>query len=189
MRSGGIRSVAVLSVGALMAGTVVLAGPAHARGCKSYKPVAPASDSSQADEALDAKVIKVTSKATKKKPIVVEFSHGPGFWSVDGTAVIEDSVFFNLQVLDSAKKLGVQTEWAAIGGRSKSDIDLYLYDSNGAQVADSTTFNPEPALNPSTGGPNFELISFPAFKCEGFSVESRVFWGGLEDMTLKLWLQ
>ncbi|MGH2756670.1 MAG: hypothetical protein ACRDI3_02665 [Actinomycetota bacterium] len=158
------------------------------RRCARFKPVEPNSLSEQRGEAPDAKVIKVTSAATKKKPITIEFEHGPGFWIPDEVPVIEDSAFFNVQVFGKDSVLNVRTEWATIGDQSRSDIDLYLFDSSGSQIGVSNTFNPLPPLNESDGGPGFEFISMPATTCEGFTIESRAFWSAGEDMVLDLWL-
>jgi hypothetical protein len=190
----GARLVRVLLVGCVMGAMVLVVAPpglSTEKGssrCPRFHPGEPKSDSSQADEALDAKVIKLTPTATKKKPITIEFSHGPGFWIPEEVPVIEDSAFFNVQVLAEDAVLNMRTQWATTADQSRSDIDLYLFDSSGDQIGVSNTFNPLPPLNQSDGGAGFEFISVAAGDCEGFTIESRVFWSAGEDVVLKLWL-
>jgi hypothetical protein len=183
-----IGVIASLLCVALVSGALVTT-PAHAgKSCKPFKPKAPQSPSAEKDEALDAKVIKLTDKATEKKPVTVEFSQGPGVWLDAENALVENSEFFNFQVVSKAAmvELNLHVQWPT---PSASDIDEYLFDAKGVQVAESNAFNPFPPLNQSTGGEGFEHISFPARRCDGFTLESRPFISpGEPSVTIHAWL-
>jgi len=185
------RSIRVLAplVSATLAAGALAAAPVHAaKPCKAFKPVAPQSPSAQADEALDAKVVKLTNKATADKPVTIEFAQPPGLWNPDGSGpIVDNSEFFNFQVLSKAStvELNLHVVWAT---PSASDIDEYLYSSSGIEVSSSVAFNPAPAVNPSTGGGGFEKITIGARRCDGFTLESRPFITPGENVTIHAWL-
>lgn len=183
------RIAAVGSSAIVLAGT--LAAPAAARKpCGKFKPSEPSSASGQTSEALEAKVVKVTDKATENKPITIEFHQDPGVWTLDGSEpVVDNSTFFNFQVVSKkgVALLNLRAEWRY---PTTSDLDYYVFDRSGTEIASSTAFNPVPAVNPSTGGEGFEFIeNMPAPRCDGFTLESRPWFSPTgEDVTLTVWL-
>ncbi|MGH2746674.1 MAG: hypothetical protein ACRDKB_01950 [Actinomycetota bacterium] len=146
----------MVRIAAIVSSAVVLAGafatPAAARkGCGKFKPSEPASASGQTGEALEAKIVKVTDKATEKKPITIEFHQDSGAWHPDGSEpMVDNSTFFNFQVV-SKKKLALLNLRADWGYPTASDLDYYLFDGTGNEIGSSTAFNPLPAVNQSTG--------------------------------------
>lgn len=197
IRSAAIVASAGLITGALVGGV----GPAQAakKRCKKFKAASSfASDSTNQADARKAKVIKVTDKATAKKPITLKYAHGPAAWLLadpeDPTAgqraIVEDTKWFNFQV-DSKKKftgLYMRQEWSST---SASDMDLYLYDRTGSQAGSSGEFNAAPGtgLGTGEGGMGYEQISgLGVADCSGYTAESRAFTTQGEDMTLKVWL-
>ena len=197
-----IRSAAVIASAGLITGALVGGmAPAQAakKKCKKFKPAKVfASDSQSQADASKAKVKKVTDKFTAKKPLTIEYSHGPAAWLLadpeDPTTgqrpVVEDTKWFNFQV-DSKKKfvgLYLRQEWAST---SPSDMDLYLYDRTGGQAGTSGEFNATPGLGLGTGdgGMGYEQISgLGVTDCAGYTAESRAFSTAGEAMTLKVWL-
>ena len=195
-----IRTASIVTAAGLVLGAVVLSGAAQAaRGCKPYKPTVPSTDSANADEVKDVKVVKVTDKFTQKKPLVFNYEHGPAlWWPTDPTdaegqaAIVEDTKWFNIQV-DSKKRfvgLYVRQEWSAT---PVSDMDLYIYDKTGSQVASSGVYNqvPEAAgvLGSGDGGHGYEqVLGMGASDCAGYTIESRAFTSPGEAMKLKVWL-
>ena len=138
--------------------------------------------SSNAEEASEAEVVNLTAANTEEKPLVIEYEHGPA-----ADPVMEDTKYFAFQVVSKTPGAGVYIlqEW---GGQS--DIDLYLTDASGAEVASSGAFNPIPvALPGATGGPGYESISgYAADPCSPYTIESKGYLTMGEDMTVKLWL-
>ncbi|HYN36413.1 MAG TPA: hypothetical protein VEV82_05505 [Actinomycetota bacterium] len=189
-----VASIAVLT-GALVGGTSAQA----AKKCGKFKPGTPASGSESRDAAKSAKVQKVTDKNTSKKPLTIEYAHGPAQWLISDPSgetpqgqrpIVEDTKWFNIQV-DSKKKLVglyIRQEWAPT---PVSDMDLYLWDKFGGLAGTSGDFNQVQGtpLNSNTGGPGWEEISgLGVTDCTGFTVESRAFSSPGEAMTLKIWI-
>jgi hypothetical protein len=194
VKIAGVITSAALVVGALAAGSPV---DARVKRCKKFKPAVPITDAETRDDAPKAKVVKVTDKYTQKKPLKINYDHGPAFWFITDPVdaegqrpAVEDTKWFNIQV-DSKKKLVgvfVRQEWAAT---PVSDMDLYMYDKYGSQAASSGDFNQVQGtpLNSGTGGQGFEQISgLGAKDCSGYTIESRAFTSPGEAMTLKIWL-
>ena len=193
------RSLTVLMATALAA-SAVLAVPAEAKkkpkkkGCPAFAPVEPASNSGETAEALEAPVVKITDAATAEAPVVMEFAHGPALWdTLNQEPIVEDTVFFNIQVesKQGAPTLNVFQEWAA---HPPSDMDLYMYDATGTEVAVSGSANafPTPVSQvPGQGTGAWGLESVPGYatsNCAGYTIESRAFTTAGEDMTLSIWL-
>ena len=162
--------------------------------CPVFTPAEPDSESGETAEALEAEIQMVTAAHTEEAPLVIEYEHGPAFWeTVTRTAVMEDTMFFNIQVDNPAAPtsgLYIRQEWPS---PSLSDMDLYLYDSSGAEVEASGAFNQTPVPLPlggfETGAMGYESISgFVAGQCSGYTIESRAFTTLGESMTLKVWL-
>jgi hypothetical protein len=203
-----IRTLSVIASAALIVGAFT-AGTADAKkkkkpkppapvGCPVFTPVEPASDSEQTSEVAEAPVAKVTDEHTAEKPLVMEYSHGAAFWTINQVPVQEDTVFFNLQVQTAQPERGLYVfqEWSKTPG---SDMDLYLWDgATGEQAVSSGSSNlapqplpPTPPVNhgQTTGAWGLESISgFPVTNCAGYTAESRAFTSPGEDMTLSVWL-
>lgn len=194
MRSRSIRTFAVLASAGLMVGAFA-AGPADAAK-KKKKPFscAPATaavpapgHSANAEEAASAEVLNVTAAHTEEAPLVIEYEHGTAISDVG----MEDTKYFAYQVVSKKPGFGVyiRQEWPG----AVSDIDLYMYDGTGAEVAYSGAFNaaPVPVLFDSggNGGTGFESIpGFPADPCSPYTIESKGYLTPGEPMTLKIWL-
>ena len=189
------RGVVLVLSSMLLFGTVT-AMPAHAKKkskkCAAFTPWMPETDSGEAEEALEAEVVTVTDKATAEAPIVIEYEHGPALWSQAQQPIVEDTVFFNLQVQSAnpAPALYIFQEWAK---RPGSDMDLVLYQSS-VRVTYSGSSNVLPEPNPSvpnqeTGAWGLESISgWATSNCADYTVESRAFTTAGEAMTLSVWL-
>ena len=172
-----VRTIATLaSVGMLAAAG--LASPAHAGAKKiSCSPFSPGMEA-----AADAPVTAITSSATKKKPVVIELEHPATL------PLAPENQYFNIQIKNPSAKLNILHEFG-----SDSDIDLYLYDATGTEVASSGAFNPAPVPGVTdadgNGGTGFESISgLKAGQCQGFSIESAPYLTPGTTATLKIWL-
>lgn len=204
MRSRSTRTLAVIASIGLMVGAFA-AGPAEAAkkkkkpkpfSCAPATPTAPESAHAGAEAAPEAEVTQITEAATEAAPVVLEYEHGPAMY-VFGTAepIQEDNAYFNVQVLSKKPDQGlyILQEW----GTDVTDIDLYLYDNTGAQVALSGAFNAIGQNTPiqdfsgpnGTGGPGYESISgYPATPCAVHTIESVAYMTHGEPVTLKMWL-
>ncbi|MGH2694637.1 MAG: hypothetical protein ACRDJJ_07430 [Actinomycetota bacterium] len=137
------------------------------------------------EDAAEAETIKVTDKATEKKPVTVEFDHPPSL-----VAVADDYKYYNVQIFSKARQTGlyIREEFNEV-----SDIDLFLYDEGGEEVASSGAFNPAPIPGltdaDGNGGSGYESISgFATERCAGFSIESHAFLTPGTDVALTIWL-
>jgi hypothetical protein len=135
--------------------------------------------------AAEADTLKVTDKATEKKPLTVEFDHPASL-----TVVADDYKYYNVQIFSKARATGlyIREEF-----NEMSDIDLYLYDEAGEEVASSGAFNPAPIPGLTdaggNGGSGFESIpGFATERCAGFSIESHAYMTPGTDVALKIWL-
>lgn len=144
-------------------------------------------NSGNPEEAAEAEVLNLTAAATEEKPLVIEYEHGQAIADLG----MEDTKYFAFQVVSKTPGAGVYIlqEWPG----QESDIDLYLSDSSGAEVASSGAFNPAPVPilldSGGSGGQGFESISgYPADPCSPYTIESKAYLTPGEDMTLKLWL-
>ena len=143
--------------------------------------------SGNADEAAEAEVVNLTAAATEEKPLVIEYDHGPAISDVGA----EDTLYFAFQVVSKTPGAGVyiKQEWEG----AEDDMDLYLYDSSGTEVARSGAFNqlPIPGVTDAggNGGSGFESIpGFPADPCSPYVIESKAYLTDGAPMTLSLWL-
>lgn len=182
------------TVGIAVAAILLVAAPATpsagAGACKKFTPSVSESQSGEHDEARDAKVVTVTDSATEDRPLIFEYAHGPGLdMGASYPVVIADGVFFNFQV-GSARptaSVNLRAEWAT---PSHQDVELYLYDSHGHEVAASASFNAVPAVYNADDDDNGleQIIGFGALRCEGLTLESQ---GGITtgvDVALSVWL-
>ena len=193
MKPRSVRTFAVLASAGLIVGAFA-AGPADAAK-KKKKPFAcaPATaavpaegNSSNAEEAAEAEVVNVTAAATEEKPLVIEYEHGAAL-----DPVIEDTLYFAFQVVSKTPGAGLylKMEWPG----AESDMDMYMYDASGAEVASSGAFNPLPVPGVfdagGNGGQGFESIpGFAATPCSPYTIESKAYATPGESMTLSVWL-
>ncbi|MFN2390061.1 MAG: hypothetical protein ABR575_10715 [Actinomycetota bacterium] len=170
--------------------------------CPKFAPVAPTTDSQQADEAVEAPIIKLTDRHTEKMPLVIEYEHGTALWApAGGIPIQEDTEFFNFQIYSRKPTAGLhlRMEWPepelthGAGLPSPSDIDMLLYDSDGNEIDSSQALNaaPVPGVTDAggRGGNRFESIpGAEVTRCLGYTVESRAAVTEAERMTLRVWL-
>ena len=192
MKAPSARAFALLAAAGLLAAAFV-APPAHAGkkkkfACPPATAAAPAEGhSGNAEEASEAQVVNLTAAATEEKPLVIEYEHGPAI----ADAGMEDTLYFAFQVVSKTPGAGVyiKQEWPG----TESDMDLYMYDSAGTEVARSGAFNPAPIPMVfdagGNGGQGFESIpGFPADPCSPYTIESKAYLTPGESMTLSLWV-
>src|SRR5688500_17199738 len=133
---------------ALVAG--VMAAPAAGAKGKALKCGAFASG---VEEAAEAELVKVTPKATEAKPVTIEYEHAASL-----SPVSTEHIYYNVQVYGPSSGLYILQEFD-----DHSDIDLYLYDGAGEEVASSGAFNPAPIPGVTdaggNGGTGFESIN------------------------------
>lgn len=170
----GALAAAIALVGATFAAPAVGAKP-KALKCGQFAP--------GVEEAAEAEVIKITKKATEAKPVVMEYEQGPAFYPATS-----ESTYFNIQVFGPSSGLYIRQEFD-----NRSDIDLYLLDGAGEEVASSGAFNPAPVPGVfdagGNGGTGFESINgYPAATCEGFTIDSTAYATFGTPVTLKIWL-
>lgn len=189
------RTMAILTGSSILLMALLAGTGQAAKACKPFKPVAPSSPSTDPSGAVDAEVVKVSEKMTEAKPLVIEFDHAPALAdAVLPQMIAEDPKFFNFQV--ATKKavalLTFRTEWAA---PSPSDIDAFVYNSSGAELASSVAFNPfggtpvGDAFGMDDDGNGFEQIADIGLpRCAGVTFESRPSTSPGETMTLKVWV-
>ena len=175
MRSTNKR-VVLLTAAVALVGAALVAGPAQAKAvkCSYFSPAV--------EDAAKAPVVKVTPKATEAKPITIKLQHpmsGP---------VAPDLQFANIQVFGPSGSLNIREEFAA-----HSDIDLYLFDAGGEEVASSGAFNPAPIPGVTdaggNGGSGYESIpGFAVSQCAGFTIESSAYLTPGTEAVITVWL-
>lgn len=187
MRSRSIRTLAVLASAGLLVGAFA-AGPADAAK-KKKKGVTCAPFTPTNEAAAEAPLVRVTEKATAEKPIVVEFEHPASLVQEHASLPdTQDEKYVNIQVVSKASQgLYIKEEF-----NRWHDIDLYLYNTAGEEVASSGAFNPIPVgpfSSGGNGGENFESISgFAANPCEGYTAESVAFATPGTPVKMSIWL-
>jgi hypothetical protein len=180
MRS--IRSLRVLAVIASAGMLVGALGAAPAHGKKKKpKPTCPAFTSA-VEGAEEAETLVVTPKATEAKPLEQELEFAPAL------PLNAEHFFTNVQSLSPKHTLNIRLEFDG-----DSDIDLYLYDEAGEEVASSGAFNPAPIPGVTdaggNGGSGFESIpDFAASQCAGYTIESASYMTPGTAAILKVWL-
>jgi hypothetical protein len=176
-----MRAVALVATAALVAGAF-FAVPAEAAK-KKKKAIKCSAFTPGVEDAGEAKLLKVTSKNTEKKPAVVEFEHGPAL-----SPVQTEDFYVNIQVAAPAQGLYIHEEFA-----DRHDIDLYLFDAAGEEVASSGAFNPAPVPGVTdaggNGGTNYESIpGFAVDQCAGFTINSHAYATYGTPATIHVWL-
>ena len=174
-----IRTIAVVGLSALVLGAFV-AAPAGAAKKKALKCSA---FTPGIEGAAEAEVVKVTPKATEEKPVVIELEHG---MAGPSEASLNEEQFFNIQIYGPSSGLYILEEFS-----DRHDVDLYLYDAAGEEVASSGAFNMAP-VGPfsagGNGGSNYESIpGFPVSTCEGYTIRSNAYLTSGTAATIKLW--
>lgn len=191
MKSRSVRTLAVLASAGLILGAFV-AGPADA--AKKKKKPACAPYATAVEAAAEGPVVQVTEAATADAPVVVEFEH-PASLVQEAPQLpdTQDEKYVNIQVTSKAPAgLYVKEEF-----NSRHDIDLYLFDEAGEEVASSGAFNPAPVnvadridfSSGGRGGETFESITgFEAAPCQGFTAESIAFATPGTPVKMTIWL-
>ena len=172
------RLVAVLAAMTLVAALSV--APAAAKKSKGVK--CPAFTSG-VEDAADAELLKITPKATEAKPITIEYEHAASLYPAS-----TEHLYYNVQVFGPSGGLYILQEFD-----NYSDIDLYLLDGAGEEVASSGAFNPAPIPGytdaDGNGGTGFESIKgHPVSTCDGFTIDSSAYATMGTPVTLKIWL-
>lgn len=177
-----MKTLSVLASAGLLVGAFA-AGPADAAKKKKKKLVCDAFTPG-VEDAAEAEVVKITPKATEEEPVVIEFEHGASI-----PEVAPDHQYFNIQVYSSTPTAGL---WIKDEFSERHDIDLYLFDAAGEEVARSAGFNTLPESGADSDGnatTNSEQIpGYPAGQCEGYTIESRGYGTPGTDTTLSIWL-
>lgn len=176
-----IKVLSVLASAGLLVGAFA-AGPADAAK-KKKKALACDAFTPGVEDAAEAEVVKITPKATEEKPVVIEFEHAGSL-----PFVAPDHQWFNVQVYSSTPSAGL---WIKDEFSDRHDIDLYLYNAAGEEVALSGGFNTVPEAHDSDGNAttNSEQIpGYPAAQCEGYTIESAGYLTPGTDATLSIWL-
>lgn len=192
----------ILSITATVTLLAIAAPPAGARSgqCKPFEPGVPDTSSAQTDEVLEGPVLRVGDHHTAKRPLKVRFEQGRNLWWLDPIsggwhAVIEDTVFHNIQVVSrhARSALNVRIQWPT---PSASDLDLGLYDGHGTNLVWSGAFNNlvldtayTQAFGPYSGGEGYEeILEWPARRCEGFTTETWSMHTSGERITMTIWI-
>ena len=168
---------------AAVIGAVALVGSVFATPATAGKKLKCGQFASAVEGAEEAELIKVTKKATEAKPVVIEFEHAASMYPA-----ANEHLYYNVQVFGPSSGLYIREEFD-----NYSDIDLYLYNGAGEEVASSGAFNPLPIPGYTdaggNGGTGYESIpGHPVSTCEGFTIDSTAYATMGTPVTLKLWL-
>lgn len=199
-RRDSVTRPATAALALVAAATLALPNVASAatRSCSRFVPgpnVPETASAGSRDAALSAPVVRVTDDATAEAPIVLEYEHGMAYGIPILADIVEEEKFFNFQVVTNRKSPGlhIRAEWPIT---SPTDIDLYLHDDEGAQVAYSDAWN-VPGLDDVSdvvfyeghGGLGYEYIEgFRATSCGGYTLMSETGRSPGTEVTLKVWL-
>ncbi len=182
-------------VASMLALSVTSPGAASRARCKPFRPSAVPETSGDGTPALDAPVARVTDKATEEDPLVIEYEHELSYGVPLVRALDDDEKFFNFQVVSkrAAPGLHLRAEWDPV---PHSDIDLYLHDRRGKQVAYSDAWN-VPVLDDVSdqvyyeghGGLGYEYIEgYGVANCGGYTLMSETALSPGTSVTLTVWL-
>ena len=160
--------------------------PPPLKRCKKFKPA-------EGELGHGVKTLKVTDKATKKKPVVVELEADAGIGSGPPADVLTSHVYQNMQVdVKKAKKpagLYVRVETPA-----NSDYDLYLLNPDGTEAAHAAGFNPDTRVSDGTGDGGHseaqaeQLDGIRSTDCQNYVADVVTATGTGGTLTMKLWL-
>ncbi len=188
MKSRSVRTLAVLASAGLIVGAFA-AGPADAAK-KKKKPKTLTCDTFTPgmEEAAEAEVVKITPAATEENPVVIEYEHGMAGPSIPlvGHPGLTESQYFNIQ-LYGAPNTGL---WLKQEFSDRHDLDLYLFNEAGEEVAHSGGFNTLPQAYDSDGNAteNSENIpGYPGDQCAGYTIESIAYLTPGTDVKLSIW--
>ena len=173
------RLVAACAAVTLVAAVFV----APAAVAKKGKGIKCAPFTSSVEEAAGAEVLKITPKATEAKPVSIEYEHAASLYPASS-----EHLYYNVQVYGPSGGLYILQEFD-----NYSDIDLYLLDGAGEEVASSGAFNPAPVPGVTdaggNGGTGYESINgHPVATCDGFTIDSSAYATMGTPATLKIWL-
>jgi hypothetical protein len=181
-----MRAVALVATAALVAGAF-FAVPAEAAK-KKKKAVKCSAFTPGIEEAKEAKVVTIPKTATEKKPIKIEYEHGPAGPSnpITGDDLLNEWIYFNIQSTGPTSGLYIKQEFS-----DHHDIDLYLYDAAGEEVTHSGGFNVAPVgpfSDDGKAGTNYESISGVATStCTGYTIGSNAYLTYGTPVTLSIW--
>ncbi len=150
--------------------------------CPKVHPVVPDSPSAAAQDAPDARFIRLSDARTERHPKTVEPPVGEALWAGD-TPIVESTTFYTLGVDTNNVTAGLfaELEWDA---PSASDVELYLYDAyTGELVAEATAADAAPDALTTRA-----VSGFAAPRCSGYVLEVRPVRSAGEDVRLSLWL-
>ena len=169
------RAVAVCAVVMLVAAIFVSPAGAKKLKCGQFTP--------GVEEAAEAEVVKITPKATEAKPVAIDYEHAASLYPAS-----VEHLYFNVQVFGPSSGLYILQEFD-----DHSDIDLYLLDGAGEEVASSGAFNPAPIPGVTdaggNGGTGYESINGYAVEtCQGFTIDSSAYATMGTPVSLKIWL-
>jgi len=151
-----------------------------AKTCKPY--------TSSVEGAEEAELTRITAAATEEKPIEVPLEAPAGLPEQDPPP----KVFQNAQIVSNPGTNGL---YVRVEFPSRRDLDLYLLDAAGEEVASAAGFNTAPVgdLNDTDSGGHSEeaaeqIDGFAVTQCAGYTVDitSYMFEGG--EVLLKFWL-
>ncbi len=182
-------------VASMLTLSVTPSGAASRPRCKPFRPSAVPETSEDGAPALDARVARVTDKATEEDPLVIEYEHELSYGVPLVITLDDDEEFFNFQVVSkrAAPGLHLRAEWDPV---PHSDIDLYLHDRRGKQVTYSNAWN-VPVLDnvfdqvyyQGRGGLGYEYIEgYPVANCGGYTLMSETALSPGTSVTLTVWL-
>lgn len=140
------------------------------------------------------KVLTVTDKHTEEQPLEIRYDQPAAALFLEAPAPLGDGWVQTPIKIASATRypdLHVRAEWPT---PSVTDLDLFLLDRWGGQIASSESWNLQPlddlyGTDPNTGGPGYEYLkAIPAEGCGRYTVGTGAWHTPGEKVTLRLWL-
>ena len=190
------KLVVSLCVGSLIA-TVLAVTPAAARAtrCPAFEPSAVPEGTPSAEASLRAPVQVVTDKHTEADPLVIAYEHGVAAAVPLTPHGVLDYRYFNFQVRSQRVSPGlhIKAEWPIT---SPTDIDVYLFEESGSQIAWGEAWN-LPVIDDVSdrlyyeghGGVGYEYMEgVRASNCAGYSMWSRTSRSPGTPVSLKVWI-
>lgn len=172
--------VKIVSVAAVLTVLGTLAVPTNAAAARC--------STERARELSDRPPIQITNRATKTDPIVVRYDQ-PQNAVFMGPGETAGEVKFALQMSSGHRvpRLHVSLEWPT---PSVSDIDAYLYDSAGEEVARAEHWNVSPVeeMLGANGGSGYEYFATHVGRCSTYQLMTDTWHSPGEKVTMKIWL-
>ena len=209
MKSGRLlKTTALVGATALILGAFV-AGPAQAKKKKKVKKPVACAPFTPAEAAKSAPITLVTDAATKDAPVTTKVTATQGAGTSVGIEEIDavaaknlTHVYANVQVDSTAPSTGL---YIKVATPQNEDYDLYVYNSQGDEVARSSGFNPAPQTltgapfglehnfdgqgyggHSENGSENIDGIITP--DCGGYSLDIATATGRGGELTISYWL-